>query len=88
MAIVKKSFPYGEHQVTIETGEIARQAGGAVVVSMGDTIVLVTAVAKKEAVPGKDFFPLTIDYQEKTFAAGRIPADSSGARVARARRRR
>ncbi len=73
MAIVKKSFPYGEHQVTIETGEIARQAGGAVVVSMGDTIVLVTAVAKKEAVPGKDFFPLTIDYQEKTFAAGRIP---------------
>lgn len=73
MAIVKKSFPYGEHQVSIETGEIARQAGGAVVVSMGDTIVLVTAVAKKEAVPGKDFFPLTIDYQEKTFAAGRIP---------------
>ena len=73
MAIVKKSFPYGEHQVSIETGEIARQAGGAVVVSMGDTIVLVTAVAKKEAVSGKDFFPLTIDYQEKTFAAGRIP---------------
>jgi len=73
VAIVKKSFPYGEHQVSIETGEIARQAGGAVVVSMGDTIVLVTAVAKKEAVPGKDFFPLTIDYQEKTFAAGRIP---------------
>ncbi len=73
MAIVKKFFPYGEHQVSIETGEIARQAGGAVVVSMGDTIVLVTAVAKKEAVPGKDFFPLTIDYQEKTFAAGRIP---------------
>ncbi len=73
MAIVKKSFPYGEHQVSIETGEIARQAGGAVLVSMGDTIVLVTAVAKKEAVPGKDFFPLTIDYQEKTFAAGRIP---------------
>jgi polyribonucleotide nucleotidyltransferase len=73
VAIVKKSFPYGEHQVTIETGEIARQAGGAVIVSIGDTIVLVTAVAKKEAVPGKDFFPLTIDYQEKTFAAGRIP---------------
>ncbi len=73
MAIVKKSFPYGDHQVTIETGEIARQAGGAVVVSIGDTMVLVTAVAKKEAVPGKDFFPLTIDYQEKTFAAGRIP---------------
>jgi polyribonucleotide nucleotidyltransferase len=73
VAIVKKSFPYGDHQVTIETGEVARQAGGAVVVSIGDTIVLVTAVAKKEAVPGKDFFPLTIDYQEKTFAAGRIP---------------
>lgn len=73
MAIVKKSFPFGEHQVTIETGEIARQADGAVVVSIGDTVVLVTAVAKKEAAPGRDFFPLTIDYQEKTFAAGRIP---------------
>lgn len=73
MAIVKKSFPFGEHQVTIETGEIARQADGAVVVSIGDTVVLVTAVAKKEATPGRDFFPLTIDYQEKTFAAGRIP---------------
>ncbi|MBM4221928.1 MAG: polyribonucleotide nucleotidyltransferase, partial [Gammaproteobacteria bacterium] len=73
MAIVKKSFPFGEHQVTIETGEIARQADGAVVVSMGDTIVLVTAVARKEAAPGRDFFPLTIDYQEKSFAAGRIP---------------
>jgi polyribonucleotide nucleotidyltransferase len=73
VAIVKKSFPFGEHQVTIETGEIARQADGAVVVSIGDTVVLVTAVAKKEAAPGRDFFPLTIDYQEKTFAAGRIP---------------
>ncbi|MCL4779347.1 MAG: polyribonucleotide nucleotidyltransferase [Gammaproteobacteria bacterium] len=73
MAIVKKSFPFGEHQATIETGEIARQADGAVVVSIGDTVVLVTAVAKKEAAPGRDFFPLTIDYQEKTFAAGRIP---------------
>jgi polyribonucleotide nucleotidyltransferase len=73
VAIVKKTFPFGEHQVTIETGEIARQADGAVVVSIGDTVVLVTAVAKKEAAPGRDFFPLTIDYQEKTFAAGRIP---------------
>jgi polyribonucleotide nucleotidyltransferase len=73
VAIVKKSFPFGEHQATIETGEIARQADGAVVVSIGDTVVLVTAVAKKEAAPGRDFFPLTIDYQEKTFAAGRIP---------------
>jgi polyribonucleotide nucleotidyltransferase len=69
----KVSFPYGTHQVTIETGELARQADGAVVVSMGDTVVLVTAVARKEADPKKDFFPLTVNYVEKTYAAGRIP---------------
>ncbi|MBL8419857.1 MAG: polyribonucleotide nucleotidyltransferase [Dechloromonas sp.] len=70
---VKKTFAYGDHQVTIETGEIARQAGGAVLVSMEETVVLVTVVAAKNAKPGQDFFPLTVDYQEKTYAAGRIP---------------
>ncbi|MEO7387090.1 MAG: polyribonucleotide nucleotidyltransferase [Gammaproteobacteria bacterium] len=73
MALTKKTFPYGQHQVTIETGEIARQAGGAVLVSMADTVVLVAAVAKTEASDERDFFPLTVNYQEKTYAAGRIP---------------
>ncbi|WP_281985130.1 polyribonucleotide nucleotidyltransferase [Azonexus hydrophilus] len=71
--VVKKTFAYGEHQVTLETGEIARQAGGAVVVSMEETVVLVTVVGAKNAKPGQDFFPLTVDYQEKVYAAGRIP---------------
>lgn len=70
----KISFQYGQHSVTLETGEIARQATAAVMVSMGDTVVLVTAVAEKEARDGGDFFPLTVDYQERTYAAGRIPA--------------
>ena len=73
MASSKKSFPYGQHQVTIETGEIARQAGGAVMVSMADTVVLVTAVASTDDSKPRDFFPLTVNYQEKTYAAGRIP---------------
>ncbi len=71
--IVKKTFAYGAHQVTLETGEIARQAGGAVMVSMNDTVVLVSVVGNKTAKPGQDFFPLTVDYIEKTYAAGRIP---------------
>ena len=69
----KKSIPYGRHKLTLETGEIARQADGAVLVSLDDTIVLVTVVGAKNAKPGQDFFPLTVDYQEKTYAAGRIP---------------
>jgi polyribonucleotide nucleotidyltransferase len=69
----KKSFQYGNHTVTIETGELARQADGAVLVSMSETVVLVTAVGLKKAAPGRDFFPLTVNYQEKTYAAGRIP---------------
>ncbi|MDH5511789.1 MAG: polyribonucleotide nucleotidyltransferase [Gammaproteobacteria bacterium] len=73
MAKITKSFQYGKHSVTLETGEIARQASGACVASMGDTVVLATAVTMKEPMPGKDFFPMTVDYQEKTFAAGRIP---------------
>src|SRR6201747_2331240 len=70
---VTKSFQYGEHQVTLETGEIARQAGGAVLVTVDDTVVLATVVASKTAKPGQDFFPLTVDYIEKTYAAGKIP---------------
>jgi polyribonucleotide nucleotidyltransferase len=70
---VSKSFQYGSHTVTLETGELARQADGAVRVSMGDTVVLVTACAQKSAQPGRDFFPLTVNYVEKTYAAGRIP---------------
>ncbi len=70
---VSKTFQYGQHQVTLETGEIARQASGAVVVSVEGTVILATVVARKEAKPGQDFFPLTVDYIEKTYAAGRIP---------------
>jgi len=70
---IKKAFKYGEHEVTIETGAIARQADGAVIVNMADTVVLVTAVGRKKADPGRDFFPLTVNYQEKTYAAGKIP---------------
>ncbi|HEX3842907.1 MAG TPA: polyribonucleotide nucleotidyltransferase [Steroidobacteraceae bacterium] len=73
MSVVSKSFPYGPHTVTIETGEVARQADGAVRVSMGDTVVLVTACARQTAQAGRDFFPLTVNYVEKTYAAGRIP---------------
>ena len=70
---IKRSFQYGKHTVTLETGELARQADGAVLVSMDDTVVLVTAVGVKEAKAGQDFFPLTCDYQERTYAAGKIP---------------
>jgi polyribonucleotide nucleotidyltransferase len=73
VSAIKKTFAFGQHQVTLETGEMARQADGAVVVRMGDTAVLVTAVARKDADPKKDFFPLTVNYVEKTYAAGRIP---------------
>ena len=73
MAKVSKSFQYGNQQVTLETGEIARQASGAVVVSMDGTVVLVTVVAAAKAKEGQDFFPLTVDYVEKFYSAGRIP---------------
>jgi len=73
VSVSKQTFKYGQHQVTIETGRLARQADGAVVVTMGDTVVLVTAVARREAVEGRDFFPLTVNYVEKTYAAGKIP---------------
>jgi len=70
---VKKSLMWGRHQLTLETGEIARQASGAVMVTMDDTVVLVTVVGARSAKPGQDFFPLTVDYQERTYAAGKIP---------------
>ena len=70
---IQKTFTYGAHTVTLETGEIARQAGGAVLVNMDDTVVLATVVAAKDVKPGQDFFPLTVDYVEKFYAAGRIP---------------
>ncbi len=70
---VSKTFQWGQHKVTMETGEMARQASGAVLVDMDGTVVLATVVAKTVAKPGQDFFPLTVDYLEKTYAAGRIP---------------
>ena len=70
---VKKSLMWGRHQLTLETGEIARQASGAVMVTMEDTVVLVTVVGARNAKSGQDFFPLTVDYQERTYAAGKIP---------------
>mgnify|MGYP003667801264 CR=1 FL=1 len=73
MKSTTKTFKYGEHEVSLTTGAIARQADGAVMVNMADTVVLVTAVGKKAAEPGRDFFPLTVNYQEKTYAAGKIP---------------
>ncbi|MFI0400282.1 MAG: polyribonucleotide nucleotidyltransferase [Thiolinea sp.] len=73
MAKITKTFQYGQHTVRIETGEIARQASTAVIVSMDETVLLVTAVAERQARPGRDFFPLTVNYQEKFYAAGRIP---------------
>ena len=73
MAKHTKSFKFGDHEVTLETGVIARQASAAVMASMGDTQMLATVVGRKEVKPGQDFFPLTINYQEKTYAAGKIP---------------
>ncbi len=70
---VKKSIQFGAHELTLETGEIARQADGAVMVTYGDTAILVTVVGKTEVKAGQDFFPLTVDYQERTYAAGKIP---------------
>ena len=73
MKAINKTFKFGQHSISIETGAIARQADGAVLVNMNDTVVLVTAVGKKTAEPGRNFFPLTVNYQEKTYAAGKIP---------------
>ena len=70
---IRKSIPYGDRELVIETGEIARQASGAVMVSLGDTCVLVTVVGRRDPDLSRDFFPLTVEYQEKTYAAGKIP---------------
>ncbi|NOR20049.1 MAG: polyribonucleotide nucleotidyltransferase [Xanthomonadales bacterium] len=73
MQKLTKTFQFGEHTVTLETGEIARQASATVMVNMADTVVMVAVVGRKEAKPGQSFFPLTVNYQEKFYAAGRIP---------------
>ncbi|SFJ86707.1 polyribonucleotide nucleotidyltransferase [Methylophaga sulfidovorans] len=73
MNSVKKTVQYGQHTLSLETGKIARQAGGAVIASLGETSVLVTVVGKKDVKPGQDFFPLTVNYQERTYSAGKIP---------------
>ncbi len=73
MTACRKSIPFGPRELVLETGEIARQAGGAVMTSLGDTTVLVTAVGRRRSDPNKDFFPLTVEYQEKTYAAGKVP---------------
>jgi polyribonucleotide nucleotidyltransferase len=73
MTPITKTFEFGQNKITLETGVIARQASAAVMASMDDTSVLVSVVGKKEAVPGQDFFPLTVNYQERTYAAGKIP---------------
>ncbi len=73
MTVHRKTFEYGGQSVTLETGRIARQASGAVWVQMSDTVVLVTAVGRREGDPNKPFFPLTVNYQERTYAAGKVP---------------
>ncbi|HRF45360.1 MAG TPA: polyribonucleotide nucleotidyltransferase [Candidatus Competibacteraceae bacterium] len=73
MTPIKKTFQYGQHNVTLETGEIARQSSGAVLVNMADTVVLVTMVVSGETEEGRDFLPMRVDYQERSYAAGRIP---------------
>jgi len=73
LKVTRKSINYGRHTLTLETGEVARQAHGAIMVNMDDTVVLVTVVGKKDVKAGQEFFPLTVDYQERTYAAGKIP---------------
>ncbi len=85
---VTKTFQYGAHTVRLETGEIARQANGSVLVSMDETVVLATVVAATKAKAGQDFFPLTVDYVEKTYAAGQaFPAASSSGKAGHRKRR-
>lgn len=73
MNSIKKTVQYGDHILSLETGKIARQAGGAIIASLGETSVMVTVVGKKNVKPGQDFFPLTVNYQERTYSAGKIP---------------
>jgi polyribonucleotide nucleotidyltransferase len=73
MSIEKVEVPFGNNRMILETGKLAKQADGSVTVQMGGTVVLMTACVSRDVKEGKDFFPLTIEYQEKTYAAGRIP---------------
>jgi polyribonucleotide nucleotidyltransferase len=86
--IKRKTIDWGGRPLTLETGRMARQADGAVLATYGETTVLATVVFEKKPKPGFDFFPLTVDYQEKTYAAGRIRAATSSVKGARRRRRR
>jgi polyribonucleotide nucleotidyltransferase len=85
--VYRKELNWGGRRLVLETGQIARQADGAVLATYGETSVLCTAVAVKSARPGQDFFPLTVNYQEKTFAAGKIPGGFLSARAGPPRRR-
>ena len=85
--IHREEITWGGRQLKFETGRMARQATAAVLAQYGETSVLATVVAAREAKPGQDFFPLTVNYQEKTYAAGKIPGGSSSARAVRAKRR-
>ena len=88
MNIVKREFKYGDHDVVLETGGIARQATGAVMASMGNTMVLCTVVGNKSVRPGQPFFPLTVNYQEKTYAAGKSRAGSFAEKAGLPKKRR
>jgi polyribonucleotide nucleotidyltransferase len=85
---VVKEFQWGQHKVRLETGEVARQASGAVIVDVEDTVVLATVVGAKSAKPGQDFFPLTVDYLERPTRPARSPAASSSAKAVRRSMRR
>lgn len=84
----KVEIEWGGRPLTLETGKIARQADGAVLATYGETIVLATVVSAKEPKPGQDFFPLTVNYQEKTHAAGKIPVVTSSVKAVRAKTKR
>ena len=71
--VTKKSIQWGQEELTLETGKVARQADGSVIATYGETVVHATVVSAKSPKPGQDFFPLTVNYQEKTYAAGKIP---------------
>ena len=86
--VTKKSIQWGDETLTLETGKVARQADGSVIATLGDTSVMANVTFAKAPKPGQDFFPLTVHYQEKYYAAGRSPAASSSARRVRPKRKR
>ena len=87
MKVITKTIPYGNQNIVIETGKIARQAHGSVVISSGGTTILVTVVAKREPKPGQSFFPLGVHYLEKTYAAGKIPGGFLNAKADRVKKK-